>query len=96
MTPEQRRAWVAAKDQAKRYASQRRARRNHERRNPEKVAAREAVQKAIRKGLLTEQPCEECGAKAQAHHEDYSKPLDVIWLCPIHHKKRHKDKGAGA
>ena len=35
--------------------------------------------------------CEDCGDKAFAmHHEDYSKPLDVVWLCTGCHGKRHR------
>jgi hypothetical protein len=41
---------------------------------------------------LERQSCSVCGKeRAQAHHEDYSKPLDVIWLCPLHHSQRHKE-----
>ncbi len=52
---------------------------------PEKYAARQEVLKALRRGDLIKAPCR-CGAtKVQGHHPDYSKPLDVIWLCdPCH------------
>lgn len=61
------------------------------RRNPIQKKANQAVNNAIRDGRLTRQPCEVCGAqKAQAHHEDYSKPLDVRWLCTKHHAEWHR------
>lgn len=42
----------------------------------------------LRAGKLIEEPCRICGnIKAEAHHEDYSKPLDVVWLCNKHHKE---------
>jgi hypothetical protein len=45
---------------------------------------------AIQCGKLTPMPCEVCGKqKTQGHHEDYSKPLDVVWLCVRHHQDRH-------
>ena len=48
------------------------------------------VMQAVRTGALTKQPCSRCGAvKAVAHHEDYSKPLDVTWLCLSCHQRRH-------
>ena len=62
--------------------------------NPEKYAAQTAVGNAIRDGKLKRQICCKCGAKAHAHHEDYSKPLDVVWLCPAHHAEVHKEKRA--
>jgi hypothetical protein len=35
---------------------------------------------------LVPQPCEVCGAtKVEKHHPDYSKPLEVRWLCREHH-----------
>lgn len=47
-----------------------------------KYQARAAVGNALRDGKLFRQPCEACGAtQTQAHHDDYSKPLDVRWLC---------------
>jgi twinkle protein len=47
--------------------------------------ARRAVQSALERGeLVKPEACEGCGAPGpvEAHHEDYSKPLDVRWLCP--------------
>jgi ribosomal protein S27AE len=59
-------------------AAQRRRRRLH----PEKTKAYNAVARAVRSGRLVRQPCAACGhPKAQAHHDDYMKPLDVRWLC---------------
>lgn len=59
-------------------------------RNPHKKAANTAVNNAIRDGRLVKAPCEKCGElKAQAHHDDYSKPLDVRWLCVKHHNEHH-------
>lgn len=58
--------------------------------NPEKRAAHQAVQTALRNGSLVRQPCKDCGtAKAHAHHDDYSKPLDIEWLCHRCHMKAH-------
>lgn len=58
-------------------------------RNREKNLARQRVRYAVRTGRLKRQPCEVCGGKAQAHHTDYSKPLDVRWLCFQHHRAEH-------
>lgn len=52
--------------------------------------ARRAVRHEIEMGRLTRQPCEVCGApKADAHHDDYGKPLEVRWLCRPHHVEHH-------
>lgn len=60
-------------------------------RNPEKRAAHKAVERAIDRGTLQRQPCTVCGsAEAEAHHDDYAAPLDVTWLCRMHHAKRHR------
>lgn len=58
--------------------------------------ARGLVAKAIKDGVLVRpETCSRCGSKAknswatgniEAHHEDYSKPLDVIWLCKTCHR----------
>lgn len=55
-----------------------------------KHAARMQTRNAIRRGDLVRKPCEVCGHEpAQAHHDDYSKPLDIRWLCPVHHHEHH-------
>lgn len=58
-------------------------------RNPEKIKAQNAVGSAIRDGLLTRGRCAssgpECSGQIEGHHEDYSKPLEVVWLCTFHH-----------
>jgi hypothetical protein len=62
----------------------------HRRRNPEKTRARQAFAYAVKSGRLERKPCEVCGSiKSQGHHDDYSKPLDVKWLCFKHHRERH-------
>lgn len=43
----------------------------------------------IEYGKLKRKPCEICGKKAEAHHKDYNKPLDVKWLCLQHHVDLH-------
>ena len=36
----------------------------------------------VSRGKLTREPCRFCGTeKVQAHHEDYDKPREVIWVC---------------
>lgn len=60
-------------------------------RNPLKHAAHMAVGNALRCGRLISEPCEKCGTdQTQAHHDDYSKPLAVRWLCSKHHREWHK------
>jgi hypothetical protein len=57
-------------------------------RYPEKRRARAIVARAIRDGKLKKGICA-CGSKmVHAHHEDYSKPLDVEWLCATCHAKK--------
>jgi hypothetical protein len=55
---------------------------------PEKHEARQKLRYAVKVGKLKKLPCEVCGeVKVHGHHEDYSKPLEVKWLCDIHHKQ---------
>lgn len=63
---------------------------------PEKHRAWEAVGRAVRTGRLARpDACERCGANEftpHAHHRDYAKPLNVVWLCPSCHKAEHKEQ----
>src|SRR5262245_50593113 len=63
-------------------------------RNPEerqKKLARRRLQQAIQKGKILKRPCIECGKfETEAHHPDYSKPFDVIWLCRSCHRRIHR------
>jgi hypothetical protein len=65
--------------------------------NREKRRAQKMVENAIARGKMNRMPCEICGATehVHAHHDDYSRPLDVMWLCAKHHKERHKELAAG-
>ena len=59
----------------------------------EKTLIRGRVTNAINKGILTRpSTCGDCGKdfdRIIAHHEDYSKPFDVSWVCHPCHRKRH-------
>ena len=62
-------------------------------RNPEKNRAHMKVRDALKYGKLEKKPCEVCGEnKVEAHHKDYSRPLEVNWLCPVHHGVLHRKK----
>lgn len=61
--------------------------------NPEGYKAHTAIGNAIRDGKIARMPCEVCGNKmSHAHHDDYSKPFDVKWLCALHHHRLHATK----
>lgn len=67
----------------------------HRERHPNKEVARQGLRNAIRRGELLKQPCEVCGASdVEAHHCDYTKPLDVMWLCKEHHSEWHRNNKA--
>lgn len=58
---------------------------------PLKVSARKAVLYALSVGKLERGPCEVCGitGRVHGHHKDYSKGLEVNWLCSRHHRDLH-------
>jgi hypothetical protein len=60
--------------------------------NPLKYAAHRMVKNALKSGkLIKPKPCTNCNkeAKLDGHHHDYSKPLEVTWLCRSCHKREH-------
>lgn len=62
--------------------------------NRDKRKAEWTVRNAVRDGRMVKpKRCQGCGKrkKLEAHHPDYSKPLEVQWLCtPCHGETRHK------
>lgn len=57
----------------------------------EKHVVYTAVARAIRRGKLARQKCDVCGARpTEAHHDDYSKPLEIRWLCVACHAEHHR------
>lgn len=68
-----------------------RAKKNNKRYKGERKA-QSLLWKAIDRGEVVQQPCEVCGCeKADAHHPDYNKPLEVMWLCRKHHREWHNN-----
>lgn len=59
----------------------------------ERTAARVLLNAAVSKGLVVKPSlCSSCNraAKLTAHHHDYTKPLDVVWLCYECHGIQHR------
>jgi ribosomal protein S27AE len=72
-----------------------RARKNEKRKTVfrHKDNARDAVGRALRSGKLEKMPCTRCGSlTVEAHHHDYSKPLEVVWMCRRCHCLEHKKR----
>lgn len=58
--------------------------------NREARRAHDQVAQALRRGDLKRGKCEVCGSlRVEGHHDDYSKPLVVRWLCRKHHRAQH-------
>ena len=56
------------------------------------------VQAALRQGTLQRPArCQDCDRRVPlvAHHDDYSKPLEIRWLCRSCHRSWHAQFGAG-
>lgn len=56
-----------------------------------KANARSYLNVYLKRGLIEKGTCK-CGSKeTEAHHEDYTKPLEVIWMCRECHLKHHQN-----
>lgn len=65
---------------------------------PNKYRSHTKLNNALRDGVIAKKSlCENCGGdfRVIAHHSDYLKPLDVLWLCEVCHKAWHKENGEG-
>ena len=57
--------------------------------HPDRKRAQAKLRRAVLSGAVDKLPCIIFGEKAEAHHPHYDLPLDVVWLCPSHHKQAH-------
>lgn len=59
--------------------------------NPAAYKAQAALGNAVRDGKIKKEPCLFCEAvdHVHAHHRDYSRPLDVVWVCAKCHHRLH-------
>ena len=80
------------RDDPKYMEARRLAVREYYYRNKARRKAYIAVSRAVLSGTLTRpRTCSLClSIDIEAHHNDYSKPLDVTWLCPRHHAELHR------
>lgn len=71
--------------------------RQYKARFPNKHKAHRIVGRAIRAKKLHPEPCVVCGTDEYvvAHHNDYLKPLNVVWMCQAHHMQWHEKNGEG-
>lgn len=61
----------------------------------DRIYARQIVSDEIKAGRLVKpSTCsvENCNKRPEAHHDDYSLPLVVRWLCRKHHKEAEQEK----
>lgn len=72
-----------------RVALRRRTTQEWYRNHPARKHAQSKLRRALLAGKIKRLPCFICGGLAEAHHPDYSAPLDVVWLCSAHHKQAH-------
>ena len=75
------------------YAYEIALKKKYEKEHPVKASAQRRARYAIKIGKIKKLPCKRCGSKnVIAHHENYRKPLVVIFLCRAHHREIHYGK----
>jgi hypothetical protein len=82
-----------------RRAFSREKRPRHSELSPEqrlRANCRSYVNQYKRRGRIKPKPCEKCGSEEhiEMHHEDYSKPLEINWLCRSCHLEMHRARKA--
>ncbi len=68
---------------------------NWRKKNPEKIKVHAILRRALKKEeIFKSNKCEICGKNEniEAHHPDYSFPLQVLWVCRQCHVKIHRGK----
>jgi hypothetical protein len=91
-TKEERRAWVAKRDPERVRAVDRA--RGYRVYDDQKVKARAALHRALRRGDIVKGECSMrdkggCRGRIEGHHYDHTKPLEVTWVCQLHHGDIH-------
>lgn len=62
-----------------------------------KDSARSSAGQNLRRGKIERKPCQSCGSgRAQMHHNDYTKPLEIEWLCRRCHLAEHREQARRA
>lgn len=66
--------------------------RRYHKKNAKKNNARNLVNYYVSVGnIIKPKNCSKCGAtgRIEGHHFDYSKPLDIVWVCTLCHNRIH-------
>jgi len=82
-----------AKNGRERAANYQEAIEEWRKKHPKAIKVQKRLREAIEKGkIIRPKICSKCKRKVKisAHHPDYSRPLEVIWVCSSCHKKLHK------
>jgi hypothetical protein len=81
---------ITTTSQRARRAKQRASAARWKAEHPLEIWAHQALASAIKRGLIQREACEICGKpEADAHHDDYHRPLAIRWMCRRHHLQFH-------